>query len=129
MPSFSGEEHPGNMGFILSGLYQELNRLLGLSGTQPVNLDLIALGIAEVGSFATQDDKTFGKEWLGLQQARAKIPGYEPGEEGWEQTDLSFRLREIGCITRSLCGQGVLTKVAAAAKPYVPKQRSVEVMA
>lgn len=131
MPSYLGEENPGNLGFILSDLYMKFNEVLRQAAMGAnVNLDLIVLGFEQVASYVSEDDKKYLGEWKALQAQRHDLREkthrgenpYEPGAEGWEQTDLAFRVREAGIITRCLCRSGVLTKVYQPGKVYVPKK-------
>lgn len=84
------------------------------------DLDLEANWLNVLSSYTTEQDKTFKAEWFKIQEDR-RHSGWEPDAD--EQADLTFRIREMNAIVRSLARQGILTRLEAPRVEWDPGAR------
>lgn len=80
------------------------------SGQDGACLDDEALWADVLTSFHTERDPHFKEEWAKILQDR-KSAAYANGEDAAQ--DLNFRMREMKAMVRSMCRQGILTRLAA----------------
>jgi len=104
----------GSARFILGDFFIQATRAVLAPGVDGDNVAEVALLAIQLGSPYTLEDPKFKEDWAD------NVPGdWKPGRN--PVVDKEVRMKQIGCVWRSLIRSGVLAKVAQDAKPYKPK--------
>lgn len=103
----------GSARFILGDFFIQATRAVLAPGQDGGNVDEVALLAVQLGSPYTITDAEFKPDWDRNVPADWK-PGRNP------PLDLEVRMKQIGCVWRSLIRTGVLAKVAQETRPYRP---------
>lgn len=112
-------EHREALGFLITDLLQLHNRHMSL---HEINMDVLKMK-GRCSHFTEKDDD-FKKEWGAIQKDRAhlvKVAGYRQGQEGCEEEDLAFRLREMEALERAANRAGVLSRKPIPVTTWEPK--------